>query len=211
MTAEKKPITVSQLPAPEPLATIALAQISELQKQTRTIEQQQVALIDFMKTYTDKITALLVDLQKMGNRNTEWAKEFHRLLINEYAQYSSRVDKVFSLLYTQIDNHDVKRISLILAPNFQRAQLIGEEILQKEQEDPKQWLIEGWQQLDIPDVQSRDVVATVDKSLINPNKPIGVFLNDLQLVRDRFAVGAIEKKTITKIIKRIDKKTSKPS
>ena len=209
MAAPKKPVRVNPSSVSEPLAVLALQQVGELQKQTKTIEQQQVALIDFTKAYTDKITALLAELQKMGNRNTDWAKEFHRLLINEYAQYGSRSDKVFSLLYTRTDNHDVKRIALMLAPDFQRAQAIGEDVLRREQEDPTQWLIEGWQQLSIPDANNADVVQQVDKQLINPNKPIGVFLNDLQLVRDRFAVGSIEKKMIAKIIKRISKQQAK--
>ena len=58
---------------------------------------------------------------------------------------------------------------------------------------------------------SKDKVVDVFKlgrKMLIPEKPLGIFVNDLKLVRDRFATTK-EKETLSKIIRRIEKSDSK--
>lgn len=191
----------------ESLAVSAIAQVIEMQKQTKSIQEQQDELIVFTKGFTDKLIGTLDEIRKMGQKNSDWAKEFHRLLINEYAQYPSAT-KAFGMLYVKVDDRNVRRLILTTANEFQRAQQIGEEILKREGEVPNKWLIEGWQQIDIPDVKE-DVVQKVDEKMLNPQKPLGVFINDLNLIRDKYTSSPAERTTLSKIIKRIQTQFSK--
>jgi hypothetical protein len=49
-----------------------------------------------------------------------------------------------------------------------------------------------------------DVADKIDKKMFIPEKPLGVFVNDLMLVRDRFTKPS-ERKMLSTIIKRIEK------
>ena len=158
---------------------------------------------EFLKTLGLTLKSSIEELKNHSLENQKWGKEFHRLLINEYAQYPQ--NKVYAIIYLDNRNHSVRRITLVAADTFEKAQTAGSSILQAQNENPSDWTIEGYESIFIPlaDKSIEKKLNEVDKKMNDTKKPIGVFINDLMLVRDKFAETPSEKRSLSSIINRI--------
>lgn len=177
-------------------------QLDELKKQTVTVLEEHKAFLSFTKEYGEKFNIILNNINQLTLKNNQWATEFHRLLMSEYAQLGPGT-RVYGILYVNMKQTNMRRMMMVCAPSKEHAEAIGQSILQREGEDPLMWAIEISEYLEIPINVPNDIVEKVDKKLIKPDKPIGIFLNDLNLVKDRFANTPKEKAMLTKLIKKI--------
>jgi len=179
------------------------AQLDELKKQTETVLAGHAAFLAFTKEYGEKFNVVLDNMGKLTLKNNQWATEFHRLLMAEYAQLGPGT-RVYGILYVNSKQRNMRRMMMVCAPDKEHAEQIGRAILEREGENPFLWAIENSEYLEVPINVPNDIMEKVDKALTKPDKPIGVFLNDLNLVKDKFASTPGEKATLTKLIKKIE-------
>lgn len=142
-----------------------------------------------------KILGLISEEQK---RTQDWLKEFHRHIIAEYAKGPQ--SKVYGLIFAnKLDGR--RKIVLLFAETFEEALKVSEEVFRTEGETFSNWIIEGHKFLNFPK-EKENVIGAVDKAMVS-NKPVSVYLNDLQLLHDRFTETSLEKEVVTKLIERV--------
>ncbi len=179
-----------------------LSAVTKLQEDLDARKKEEDVNSRFVKDFANKIAIVLDDIRKGGLKNQEWTREFHRLLLNDYVKSSNH--KVYGMSYVNSLNKTTRQFLLIAADTFEKARDVGEEILIRMGEDPRQWLIENYKSIDIT-IPAVDSVAKIDEKLNNPDKPFYVFVNDLKLAKEKWAETPTEKRTIEKLINKIEK------
>ena len=159
-----------------------------------------------IKDFTSETSKLLNKIEQSSLANLGYAREFHRLLLNEYAKYPQ--NKVYGMIYLNTTTMTDRRILLISANTLEIAQQTADEILKREGFTLSNWVVETYQSLDIPLV-SENVTNKLDSQMNVSEKPVGVFVNDLKLVSDRFCSSKQEKSMINKIIEKIETQYNK--
>jgi len=181
-----------------------LKRLKESEEQTKVVIQNQINFVNFVKNFDSLVNIVLNDIRDVGFENQRWSKEFHRLAINEYSK--SPHHKVYGLVYVKKHGIEERRLMLVSSNTLEEAYTIGESVLTNEGEDAQQWIVEGFQSIRVPLI-ARDSIK-VDAKLFDANKPIGVFINDLNLMKDVYAANGAEKKTLRNMIGRLEKKYS---
>ncbi|MHB8483463.1 MAG: hypothetical protein ACYDBV_12145 [Nitrospiria bacterium] len=169
-------------------------------RENENLIQMQKDFAELAKNFTLKTKDILEDIKDAAVQNHEWSREFHRLLLNEYSKYPQ--DKVYGFVYKNLKT-GVRKIILVNSGIFEIAHAQGEQMLRDEGERTSDWLIEGYQSISIP-LTKDNVIEKVDTQTNSQNKPIGVFINDLKLIREKFA-NTKEKTMISSLIKKIEK------
>jgi len=176
---------------------------------TKELEKKVDGVTETVAETNKLINKFLADLDvAMKNLNTEsiknsaWSKEFHRLLINQISENQTQGRVYLLLYYHPVLN--VRRPLLTVADTLENAMVIGENALRNAQENPAQWVIESNQFINVPKQPlTVEEVSKVDKK-VSPNaKPAEVFINDIQLIQEKFAQTPVEKRALTNIIKKI--------
>lgn len=141
-------------------------------------------------------------LSKESIKNSGWSKEFHRLLVKELSENQTQGRVYLILYYHPIAN--VRRPMLAIADNLDNALIIGENSLRRAMEDPKQWVVESNSFIDMPKAPlTLEQISKVDKEISPKAKPAEVFINDIKLMKDKWATTPGEKRALESIIKKI--------
>jgi hypothetical protein len=93
---------------------------------------------------------------------------------------------------------------LIPSPTFEEARTASVVKMKADGLNPEDWLIEGFQFLDIP--KNTEISSSTAKKIerhFRIQRPIDVYLNDLKLVKDKFCEKDSEKKLIERVINKI--------
>lgn len=185
---------------------------SEKQGTTRKNPKRETESGQDNNSYLEKILKSLSDFVTSGNRTLgdilqhekqteEWLRQYHRHLIAEYAKGPQ--SKVYSLLF--VNRKDGRRkMILVFAETFEESLKMCEVGLSQENELMADWQIDGHKFISFLKEQ-REIVPAVDR-IMATNKPIGVFINDLNLIRDRFTDTPQERQLVEKLIEKVGKK-----
>lgn len=145
---------------------------------------------------TGKKTLGIIAAQEVQTQ--DWLKEYHRHIIAEYAKGPQ--SRVYGLIFLH-RTEGRRKIVLIFAETFEDALKICEESFVQDNDRFSNWTIEAHKYLSFPK-DSRDIVPSVDRAM-QTNKPVGVFINDLSFIRDRFCESDEEKELINKIAQKV--------
>jgi len=145
---------------------------------------------------TGKKTLGIIAAQEVQTQ--DWLKEYHRHIIAEYAKGPQ--SRVYGLIFLH-RTEGRRKIVLVFAETFEDALKICEESFVQDNDRFSNWTIEAHKYLSFPK-DSRDIVPSVDRAM-QTNKPVGVFINDLSFIRDRFCESDEEKALINKIAQKV--------
>lgn len=145
---------------------------------------------------TGKKTLGIIAAQEVQTQ--DWLKEYHRHIIAEYAKGPQ--SRVYGLIFLH-RTEGRRKIVLVFAETFEDALKICEESFVQDNDRFSNWTIEAHKYLSFPK-ESREIVPAVDRAM-QTNKPVGVFINDLSFIRDRFCESDEEKALINKIAQKV--------
>jgi hypothetical protein len=152
------------------------------------------------------ISSQISEVLKQTKVSTEWEKEFHRLLLNDFAKFPKTT--IYGFLLQTIGTPSQQRLDLVAADTFEEAQNISQQLLLKEGQNPNFWNVIAHTKLEIPKIkntEARNIVERIEKEMTF-DRPIYAYINVLKLAMDRFVSNKTERSAIEKIIKRIEDK-----
>src|SRR3990167_4434313 len=132
----------------------------------------------------EKIDSYAIAAAKAINLNISWSKEFQRLAMSSFL--SGPKKKIYGLVYAKKSESFIglRKLILSISDTFEEAQTKGIKLLENSNENPNDWSIEIYQSIEIPIEQTTKVDDIVKQ--LDYQKPIDVYLNDLELAKSRF-------------------------
>jgi hypothetical protein len=170
--------------------------ITELEKSITETDLQH--LTNIIAEFVDSGRRAFRLMSQKETETQDWLKEYHRHIIAEYAKGPQ--SRVYGLIFLH-RTEGRRKIVLVFAETFEDALKICEESFVQDNDRFSNWTIEAHKYLSFPK-ESREIVPAVDRAM-QTNKPVGVFINDLSFIRDRFCESDEEKALINKIAQKV--------
>jgi hypothetical protein len=145
------------------------------------------------------LTAFQGTLDTISERNAEtvgWAKEFHRSMMEKYAQGIHT--KIYAFVYSK-PAEGKRKLMQIPALKFEDADILIKKLIIEDEKSLDGWILEGYASTIVPLTKNDTVFSEVDNKLTF-DKPIDVYINNLLLAKERFASTPSQKKAMDAVI-----------
>jgi hypothetical protein len=166
-----------------------------------SIEESSGKLISEMEKLVIGINKFIETNTKKTDEALKWAQEFHRMLIDEYA--AGAQGKVYAFLFVDAKTTTRKLIQVI-ASDMEKAYQIAKEKLVSVESVPADWSMEFVSKQPVPLDKDNKILDKVEDEM-KFDRPLDVYINGLNLARDRFASTPLQKKSINAVIEIIKK------
>jgi hypothetical protein len=120
---------------------------------------------------------------KKTDDTLQWAKEFHRMLIDEYA--AGAQGKVFALLFLDLKSGQRKLVQVI-ASDMEKAFEIAREKIVSTDTIQTDWVMELVSKQLVPLDKDNKILDKVENEM-KFDRPLDVYINSLSLAKDKWA------------------------
>jgi hypothetical protein len=180
---------------------------------SRALIQKLNELADHQKQFNRLLELFIANMTNTSqeiktslDQVSKWQQVIHELETKQVLDelLSHGFNRVYGFVYAN-PKEGLRKMILIPSPTFEEASAAGMMKMRAEGLNPGDWLIEGFQFIDVPkDTTLSSSTAQKIEEQFKIKRPIDVYVNDLKLVKDKFCEKESEKKIIDKVINRIE-------
>jgi len=171
--------------------------LNGLETYLKNLDINQTELIKLLGGLVKRMDEFLANNAKKMEEAMNWAKEFNRILMTEYAA-GEQAGMVFSILYQNQNTHE-RRMLQVIADSLEKATHAGKIILEENGLISGDWLMEKYLSQRVPLDRESKVLHKVEKEM-GHERPKESYIYSLQLARDKFCTKKSEKVVLDQII-----------